>query len=126
MPEFIITDFALAAHSITSVTLTSQELLKQVLETQQFSAIIATADIVPRVLEHIYASGTNSKAHTIVIAGEISPQVSASIASNIQVLKFSEVEREGVKVEKVLSQVPGMKCLSSFNEVNIWAHTQFQ
>lgn len=62
---------------------------------------------MPRVLESIYASGTNSKAHTIVVAGEISQQVSASIASNIRVLKFSEVEREGVKVEKVLSQPPG-------------------
>jgi long-chain acyl-CoA synthetase len=105
--EFLVTDFALASHSIVSATLTSQDLLGQVLETQTFSAIICTAEIVPRVLEGVYASGGNSKTQTIVVVGDISPQTSASVASNIRVLKFSEAEREGVKVEKILSQIPG-------------------
>lgn len=106
--EFLITDFALASHSIISATLTSQDLLRPVLEAQPFSTIISTAEIVPRVLEGIYASGGNSRPHTIIVVGDISPQTSASVASNIQILKFSEVEREGLRVEKILSQIPGV------------------
>ncbi|KAF9451207.1 hypothetical protein P691DRAFT_808392 [Macrolepiota fuliginosa MF-IS2] len=104
--EFVLADFALASHSVISITLTSQDLLKRVFETQPFSTIIATAEIVPRVLESIYASGSNSRPYTIITVGEVGAQTSASIASNIRILKFSEVEREGVKVEKILSPIP--------------------
>ncbi|XP_006458425.1 hypothetical protein AGABI2DRAFT_183462 [Agaricus bisporus var. bisporus H97] len=104
--EFIIADFALATHSVISVTLNSQDLLKRVLESQSFSAIIASPEIVPRVLETIYASSFNSRPHTIVIAGDVSQQTLASVASNIKILKFNEVEREGIKVDKLVSKLP--------------------
>ncbi|KAF7777471.1 hypothetical protein Agabi119p4_3543 [Agaricus bisporus var. burnettii] len=104
--EFIIADFALATHSVISVTLNSQDLLKRVLESQSFSAIIASPEIVPRVLETIYASSFNSRSHTIVIVGDVSQQTLASVASNIKILKFNEVEREGIKVDKLVSKLP--------------------
>jgi long-chain acyl-CoA synthetase len=77
------------------------------LETQSFSAIIASKEIVPRVLENIYASSFSSRPHTIVVVGDISQQTLASVASNIKVLKFGEVEREGIKIDNLVSKLPG-------------------
>jgi long-chain acyl-CoA synthetase len=41
------------------------------------------------------------------VAGDISQQTLASAASNIKVLKFGEIEREGIKVDKLVSKLPG-------------------
>jgi len=105
--EFLLADFALASHSIVSVTLTCQDLLRQVLEKQTFSAIISTPEIVSRVLEGIYASGGSSKPQMIIVTGDISTEITASIASNIKIIKFSDAEREGVKAERIFTQTPG-------------------
>ncbi|KIK08144.1 hypothetical protein K443DRAFT_672626 [Laccaria amethystina LaAM-08-1] len=101
--EFIIADLALASHSITSYTLSSPTLLPAVLESYPPSAILTHAFLLPQLLEHIYETSEQSVEHTIVVVGEPSAQAMASVASNIKVLKFAEVEREGVKVEKIIS-----------------------
>lgn len=101
--EFIIADLALASHSITSYTLSSPTLLPTVLESYPPSAILTHAFLLPQLLEHIYETSEQSVEHTIIVVGEPSAQTMASVASNIKVLKFAEVEREGVKVEKIIS-----------------------
>lgn len=90
-----------------SATLTCQDLLRQVLEKHTFSAIISTPETISRVLEGIYASGGGSKPQTIVVTGDISTETTASIASNIKIIKFSDAEREGVRAERIFTQTPG-------------------
>ncbi|KAJ7582810.1 acetyl-CoA synthetase [Mycena floridula] len=104
--EFVISDLALATHSIPSFTLSSANLLSPVLETHPPSAIITHAELLPQLLELIYDAGEHSRNHTIIIVGEPSPQTMATVASRVKVLKWADVEREGVRVEKILSPVP--------------------
>ena len=110
--EFIIADLALASHSITSYTLSSPTLLPTVLESYPPSAILTHALLLPQLLEHIYETSEQSVEHTIIVVGEPSAQTMASVASNIKVLKFTEVEREGVKVEKIISPFSSKSSLS--------------
>ncbi|KAF8163006.1 hypothetical protein B0H34DRAFT_650803 [Crassisporium funariophilum] len=104
--EFVVADLALASHSINSLTLTSASLLSPVLESHPPSAIITHGFLLPQLLELIYDSGERTTEHIIVVVGDPSPQAMASVASNVKVLKFAELEREGNKAEKILSAPP--------------------
>jgi len=88
--------------------LASQDLLRQALEKQTFSAIISAPEIVSRVLEGIYASRGSSEPQTIVVTGDISTDMAAGIASNIKIIKFSEAEREGIRTERIFTPTPGL------------------
>lgn len=103
--EFLIADMALASHSIPSFTLSTANLLSDVLDSHPPDAIITEAALLPQLLELIYDAGAGSR-HTIVVVGEPAPGAMAIVASNVKVIKFEDVEREGVKVEKILSPVP--------------------
>jgi long-chain acyl-CoA synthetase len=105
-PEFIISDLALASHSIRSFTISSPALISLVLESHSPTAIITHAQLLPEVLELIYDAGNRTSNHTIIVVGEPSPRAMASVASTIKVLKFADVEREGVRVEKSISPLP--------------------
>jgi len=105
--EFIVTDLALASHSITSLTLSSATLLSPVLESYAPSAIITHAFFLPQLLELIYETEEKrTTEYIVVVVGEPTPQAMSSVASNIKILSFANLEREGVKVEKVLSPLP--------------------
>ncbi|KAF8803563.1 hypothetical protein BYT27DRAFT_7195406 [Phlegmacium glaucopus] len=104
--EFIVADLALASHSITSLTLSSVTLLPTVLESHALSAIVTHAFFLPQLLELIYETDKRTTEHIIVVVGEPSAQAMSSVASNIKILRFADLEREGVKVEKVLSPLP--------------------
>ncbi|KAF8212433.1 hypothetical protein K438DRAFT_1567350 [Mycena galopus ATCC 62051] len=104
--EFIIADLALASHSIPSFTLSAANLLSSVLESHPPSAIITHASMLTQILELIYDAGEGGRNHTIVVVGDPSPQAMASVASKVNVLKWSDVEREGVRVEKIISPLP--------------------
>lgn len=105
--EFIIADLALSSHSILSLTLTSSNLLSSVFEAYPHSTIICHAFLLPRVLEIVYDSSSRQKAeHTIIVLGEPTTQAMASVASNIKIYRFDEVEREGFKRVRALSPVP--------------------
>jgi len=66
-------------------------------------------------LEIIYDSnsGHQKAEHTIIVLGEPTAQMMASVASNIKVYRFDELEREGVKREKVLSPIPSALLFST-------------
>ncbi|KAF8876510.1 hypothetical protein CPB84DRAFT_1795786 [Gymnopilus junonius] len=104
--EFIVADLALASHSINSITLSSSKLLAPVLEAHPPSAIITHAFLLPQLLELIYDSSERTTEHIIIVVGDPSSQTMASVASNVKLFKFGELEREGFKVEKVLSPAP--------------------
>ncbi|KIM48939.1 hypothetical protein M413DRAFT_438115 [Hebeloma cylindrosporum] len=104
--EFIVADLALASHSITSITLSSANLLSPVLDSHSPSAIITHAFLLPQLLELIYDSPDRQSQHILILVGEPSTQAMASVASNVTVLKFADLEREGFKVEKILSPLP--------------------
>jgi len=101
--EFLIADLALSSHSIPSMTLTAPHLLSPILDTHPPSAIITQAEFLPTLLELIYDAGEEGKHHTIIVVGEPSHSVMASVASKVKILVWADVEREGFKVEKIMS-----------------------
>ncbi|TFK26386.1 acetyl-CoA synthetase [Coprinopsis marcescibilis] len=104
--EFVLTDLALATHSIVSYTLAQATLLSAVLDSHSPSAIVTHGFMLPALLELIYDSGDRNQQHTIILVDDASPQAIASSASNINILRFADIEREGVRVQKILSPVP--------------------
>ena len=72
------------------------------------SAIIATAESVPRMLDLIYKSNAKSSHVTIIVVGEVSHQIAVGVASNIRLLRFSDVERNGYRADRVLASPPRM------------------
>ena len=57
--------------------------------------------MLTQILELIYGAGEASRNYAIVV-GEPSAQATASVASKVNVLKWSDVKREGVKVGKFI------------------------
>ena len=111
--EFLIADLALASHSIVSLTLTSSPLLSAVIKAYAPSAIICHAFLVPHLLEHLYDEGHRHVEYSIIVVGEPTKGTMASVASNLRVLRFEDVEREGTKRVKVLSPIPSKFLLFS-------------
>ncbi|KAG6813620.1 hypothetical protein H0H92_009237 [Tricholoma furcatifolium] len=103
--EFIVSDLAMASHSIRSHTLSSSKLLSYVLDSFAPDAIITHTELLPQILELLY-EGDRTRSHTIIVVGETTPKDLAPVASNIKVLEFSDVEREGVRVAKVATPLP--------------------
>ncbi|KAH6918885.1 acetyl-CoA synthetase [Coprinopsis sp. MPI-PUGE-AT-0042] len=104
--EFILTDLALASHSIVSYTLSSANLVSSVLDSHRPSAIVTHSFMLSSILELIYDSDERDVQYTIILVDEPDNRTLASVASNISVLKFSDIEREGVRVQKILSPIP--------------------
>lgn len=96
---------ALASHSIPSLTLSTAALLSSVLESHPPSAIIANAEILPQLLELIY-DDNQARHHTIIVVGQPSSHAMATVASQVKVLLWPDVEREGFRVEKIISPIP--------------------
>ncbi|KAL0947122.1 hypothetical protein HGRIS_013254 [Hohenbuehelia grisea] len=103
--EFLISDLALAAHSIRSYTLSSPALLSPVLEAFPPSAIITHAEFLPHILELIYDSDEPQQ-HTIIVVGEPSPKTLASVASQVRLITWSDIERDGTRVDKIYTAPP--------------------
>ncbi|KAH8833558.1 hypothetical protein DL96DRAFT_1666671 [Flagelloscypha sp. PMI_526] len=104
--EFLISDLALAAHSIVSVTVTDSTLLTPVLEAYPPNAIITHAELLPHLLELLYEADDEDQNHTVIVVGEPTTQALAKVASKIKVINFEDVEREGNKVAKTLTPPP--------------------
>ncbi len=110
---------ALAMHSIPSFTIAATNLLTGILESHPPTVIVTHAELLLQLLELIYDAGESDQHHTIIIVGEPSAQAMARVASKVKVLKWEDVEREGVKTEKILSPVPSMWQLVFGARVNI-------
>lgn len=88
------------------MTLAAANLLSPVLDTHPPSAIITHAEFLSTLLELIYDAGEEGRHHTIVVVGEPSSRVMASVASKVKVLLWTDVEREGFKVPKIMTPLP--------------------
>jgi len=104
--EFILSDLALASLSIVSYTVSSTAIISSVMNQHPTSAIIATAEFVPRVLDLIYKSEANKTHIAVIVVGEVNHQMMAGVASNIRLLGFSDVERNGYCADRVLTSPP--------------------
>jgi long-chain acyl-CoA synthetase len=97
--EFLITDLALAAHSVPSFTIASLSLLSPVLDSHAPSAIVAPAAFLPQLLELLYDSRTQGESHTVIVVGELPSNLKS--VPNVKVLKWADVESTGTKSDKV-------------------------
>jgi long-chain acyl-CoA synthetase len=100
--EFLISDLALASHSIPSFTISSASLLSPVLDSHPPSSIITHASFLHHVIELIYDSAEGSH-HTIIVVGEPDPQVLRQAGSQVKILKWTDVESEGVRSETIIT-----------------------
>jgi long-chain acyl-CoA synthetase len=104
--EFLITELALASHSIPSFTLSSPSLLSEVLELHPPSAIIVDGSILPHVLELIYEL-KESKHHFVIVVGETDDQVLSKASEYIKAGRWSDIETQGKAATPITSPAPG-------------------
>ncbi|TCD65411.1 hypothetical protein EIP91_002710 [Steccherinum ochraceum] len=103
--EFLITDLALASHSIPSFTLATLQVLSPVLESHPPSAIVVQADFLPQLLELIHDSNEGTH-HTVIVVGEVDVKKYTRGFGAFKLLKWDDVERQGAK-EAVEPRTPG-------------------
>ena len=103
--EFLIADLAFAAKSVITMTISSPQLLAEVLDNHPPSAIITDADFLSHIVEQIY--DLNQHSHTTVIVVGDPGRVGAKLAKEMDLVKFSDVEREGASTPAVLSPPAG-------------------
>lgn len=95
----MITDLALASQSIPSFTISSLTLLSAVLESHPPSAIVTHVDFLPHVLELIYDSHELDH-HTVIVVGDMSAAKDyAKLASHVNLIRFSDIEKEGANTQ---------------------------
>ena len=103
--EFLIADLALAAKSITTMTISSSELLAEILDSHPPSAIITDSDFLSHIVEQIY--DLNQHSHTTVIIVGDPGSVIAKLAGEMDLLLFNDIEKEGVSNPVDLSPPTG-------------------
>ncbi|THH09235.1 hypothetical protein EW146_g8735 [Bondarzewia mesenterica] len=103
--EFLITDLALASHSIPSFTLSSPSLLSDVLEIHPPTAIVIDASFLSNVLELIYDSNEVSH-HVVIVVGEPDSKALATAARHIKLVRWADVEAEGQNGPELPSPIP--------------------
>ena len=103
--EFLIADLAFAARSIITMTISSPQLLAEVLDKHPPSAIITDADFLSHIVEQIY--DLNQHHHTTVIVVGDPGNIGAKLTKEMDLLKFSDIEREGASAPVDLSPPTG-------------------
>ncbi|KAF8267856.1 acetyl-CoA synthetase-like protein [Lactarius quietus] len=103
--EFLITELALASHSIPSLTLASPSLLSPVLEAHPPTAIIVDGGFLPHALELIYDLN-ESVHHFVIVVGEVDKAVISQAADRVKIVHWTDVETQG-KEAVPISSTPG-------------------
>lgn len=93
------------AKSITTMTISSPELLAEVLDKHPPSAIIADADFLSHIVEQIYDLNQHSRT-TVIVVGDPG-NIGAKLAKEMNLLKFSDIEKEGEGTQMDLSPPTG-------------------
>jgi long-chain acyl-CoA synthetase len=112
--EFLIADIAFAAKSITTMTISSPELLAEVLDNYSPSAIITDSDFLSHIIEQVY--DLNQHTHTTVIVVGDPGSVGAQLAKEMSLLKFTDIEKEGANNPTNFSPPTGEPCLKSSSQ----------
>lgn len=103
--EFLIADLALAARSITTMTISSPQLLADVLDKCPPTAVITDMDFLSHIIEQIY--DLNQHHHTTLIVVGDPGNVGAKLTKEMDLLKFSDIEKEGASTPTDLSPPTG-------------------
>ena len=85
------------------MTITSPELLAEVLDKHPPSAIVTDVDFLSHIIEQIY----DLNHHTAVIVVGDPGSVGAKLAKEMDLLKFSDIEKEGATTPVDLSPPAG-------------------
>jgi len=104
--EFLITELALASHSIPSLTLSSTSLLSPVLESHPPSAIVVEGDFLPHALELIYELNELDH-HLVIVVGETDEKVFSQASKHIKLARWNDLEAQGKAAPPVISSAPG-------------------
>lgn len=91
--EFLVADLAFAAKSITTMTISSSELLAEVLDSHPPSAIITDSDFLSHIVEQIYDLNRHNHT-TVIVVGDLGG-VGTSLAKEMDIIKFSDIEKDG-------------------------------
>jgi hypothetical protein len=110
LSEFLVADLSLAAHAISSFTLSSPSLLSAVLENHPPSAIITTLEFLPHVLALIYNSAEHGH-HTVIVTGGADLEGTTE-AKNVNILRFTDIETAGANGDKIVTQPPPSQFLN--------------
>ncbi|KAN0127527.1 acetyl-CoA synthetase-like protein [Lactarius tabidus] len=104
--EFLITELALASHSIPSLTLASASLLSPVLEAHPPTAVIVDGSFLPHALELIYDLN-ESVHHFVIVVGEVDKTVLSQASDRVNIVRWADIEAQGKEAAPVTSSTPG-------------------
>lgn len=91
--EFLIADLAFAAKSITTMTISSSELLAEVLDSHPPSTIITDSDFLSHIVEQIYDLNQHNNT-TVIVVGDPG-NVAVKLAKEMDLLLFNDIEKDG-------------------------------
>lgn len=106
IPEFLITELALASHSIPSLTLSSASLLSPVLESHPPSAIIVHGSLLLHTLELIYEQNEFER-HFVIVVGEVDENVLSKVSQDVKLARWADLEAQGKEAPLITSPAPG-------------------
>ena len=104
--EFLITELALASHSIPSLTLSSPSLLSPVLELHPPTAVIVDGSFLPHALELIYDLN-ESVHHFVIVVGEADKTVLSHGSDRVKIVRWADIEAQGKEAAPITSSTPG-------------------
>jgi long-chain acyl-CoA synthetase len=107
IPEFLVTELALASHSIPSLTLASASLLSPVLESHFPSAIIVQGSLLPHTLELIYELNDFGRHSVVIVVGETDENVLSKASEQVNVARWADIEAQGKAAPPITSPAPG-------------------
>lgn len=93
------------------MTISSSELLAEVLDNHPPSAIITDSDFLSHIIEQIY--DLNQHSHTTVIVVGDPGSVGAKLASEMDLLLFDDIEKAGVSNPVELSPPSGQSYIET-------------
>ncbi|KAH9039000.1 acetyl-CoA synthetase-like protein [Lactarius pseudohatsudake] len=104
--EFLITELALASHSIPSLTLASPSLLSPVLEAHPPTAVIVDGSFLSHALELIYDLNESGH-HFVVVVGEADKTVFSHASERIKIVHWTDIETQGKEAVPITGPTPG-------------------
>src|SRR6267154_1402950 len=106
IPEFLITELALASHSIRSLTLSSSSLLSPVFESHLPTAIIVHGNLLLHTLELIYELNESGN-HLVIVVGEVDENAVTKWSQHVKLVRWADLEAQGKEAPLITSPNPG-------------------
>jgi len=106
IPEFLITELALASHSIPSLTLSSSSLLSPVFESHLPSAIVVHSSLLMHALELVYELNEYGN-HFVIVVGEVDENVVSKASQHVKLVRWADLEAQGKEAPLITSPTPG-------------------